>query len=459
MTAFLRLFLLLLAFAICAPDGVAEEHAQFPAEANATSTSLEELTSELASLRSRIEELETGRPASLDLHAFQNECNSNVFCASQDGNFCVNIGGRIEHDWLWGQTDANLESAVGPIVDGVFFRRARLHAAGTIYSLVDYYAEFEFATVDNMVFQDVWMQLRDVPLLGHIRAGHLKVPFGLENETSAKHLTFLERSAVHDAYLQEYDPGIMFWNTVLEDNLRYAVALLRFDPTESGQSFGDGEYSFASRLSTVMWHNHDDTALIHLGIGYRRNEAALDATSGLSGFQFRARPEIRNTPRFVDSGFFVADHTHFVGFEAACVLGRFSAQAEWVEAYSDDVVSGATTRDLNADGFYAMVSYFLTGEHRPYSRSNGGFGRIKPRKNVKKGSGFPLGGAWEAKARYSKVDLSDYGGEDLKTVTLGLNWYLIPNSKIMADYILADRQAATGDGQAHLLGLRFYAEF
>ena len=83
-------------------------------------------------------------------------------------------------DWLWASASENVESAVGSIEDGVFFRRARIHGAGTLYDIVDYYAEFEFAPVDNIVFQDVWMQLRDVPLFGHIRAGHLKVPFGLE---------------------------------------------------------------------------------------------------------------------------------------------------------------------------------------------------------------------------------------------------------------------------------------
>ena len=455
-----RLLCSWLLIGITAAIGKAAENGAIAAPSVEENASIDALTAELATLRSRIEELEGERPV-LDTHAFQNECNSNVFCSTKDGNFCANLGGRVEHDWLWASGDESLENAVGPLRDGVFFRRARLHAAGTLYSLVDYYAEFELAPVDNIVFQDVWMQLRDVPYLGHIRAGHLKVPFGLENETSAKHLTFFERSAVHDAFQQEYDPGIMFWNTVLEDDLRFAAAFLRFDPRESGQSFGDGEYSFASRLSAAIWHNEDDTSVVHVGAAYRRNEAAFDPTNGFSGFQFRARPEIRNTPRFVDTGFIAADHVDFVGFEAAFVVGRFSTQAEWVQAYADDAVVGGSVQDLDANGFYVMASYFLTGEHRPYSRSNGGFGRIKPHKNIspKDGLRILLSGAWEAKARYSAVDLSELSGEELETVTLGMNWYLIPNSKILVDYIIADRKASPDNGQAHLLGLRFYAEF
>lgn len=428
--------------------------------AGTESLSNEALVQELRKLQARVEELEGDRP-SLDSHAFQDECSS-ILYATKDGNFQANLGGRIEQDWLWASGDENLETAVGPLNDGVFFRRARLHAAGTLYDIVDYFAEFEFAPVDNIVFQDVWMQLGDVPWLGHIRAGHLKVPFGLENETSAKHLTFLERSAVHDAFQQEYDPGIMFWNTVMRDDVRYAAAFLRFDPRESGQSFGDGEYSFASRLSAAVWHNDDDTALVHLGVGYRLNEPAFNATNGFSGFQFRARPEIRNTPRFVDTGFFAADHTQFVGLEAAWVCGRFSAQGEWVRTQSSSVTSGATIQDFKADGFYLATSFFLTGEHRPYSRSNGGFGRIKPRRNVSPKDGLLgmlFGGAWEAKARYSEVDLGEFASGKLETLTLGLNWYLIPNAKILVDYILADRQVSFMDAEAQLLGLRLNAEF
>ena len=266
---------------------------------------------------------------------------------------------------------------------------------------------------------------------------------------------------MHDAFQQEYDPGIMVWNTVLDDDLRFAAAILRFDPRESGQSFGDGEYSFASRISGAIWHNEDDTRLLHLGAAFRRNEAAFNAATGFSGFQFRSRPEIRNTPRFVDTGFLPADHTNFVGLEAAFVLGRFSTQAEWVQTFTDDGDTGGPVRDIEADGFYVAASYFLTGEHRPYSRSNGGFGRIKPRKNFSPKDGFRMlfGGAWEAKARYSEVDLSNFGSGTLKTVTVGLNWYLIPNSKILVDYILADREAAPVDGRAHLLGIRLNAEF
>lgn len=456
-------FFFLLGFVATAAEDLPETqrspgHVELGAESHLRDES--NLMAELAALRSRIEELERERPA-LDLHEFQNECNSSVYCSTKDGNFCANFGGRVELDSIWATSDDVLENAVGPINDGIFFRRARLHGAGTLYDLVDYYADFEFSQVDNIIFQDVWMQLRDVPWLGHIRAGHLKVPFGLENETSARHLTFFERSSVHDAFQQEYDPGIMFWNTVLDDDVRFATAFLRFDPRESGQSFGDGEYSIASRISAAVWHNDDDTRLLHFGASYRRNSATFNPANGLSGFQFRARPEIRNTPRLVDTQFIEANSVDFVGLEAALVWGPWSFQGEVVQTFVRDAVVASMLDDREANGFYVMASYFLTGEHRPYSRSNAGFGGVEPRRNVSPSDSWKmiLSGAWEAKARYARVDLSEFDGGSLETVTLGLNWYLIPNSKILIDYILANRDVTAESGRAHLLGVRFNVEF
>ncbi len=396
---------------------------------------------------------------------FIDDWNNSLWFETEDGNFRANFGGRVEQDWVWITGDEDLENTVGPLEDGIFFRRARIQGAGRVYGLIDYFAEFEFAAVERIVYQDVWIQLRDVPVLGHIRTGHLKVPFGLENETSARHVTFMERSAVHDAFQQEYDPGIMFWNTVREDNFRYAVALLRFDPLESGRSFGDGEYSMAARLSGVLLHNEDDSRLLHVGGSVRVNNSTFDDGLGFSGVQFRARPELRNTPNFVDTGFFEADNVDFVGAEAAMVLGRFSAQGEYVHAQVDDAFSlaGAPLGNVDFSGYYVYMSYFLTGEHRPYSRSNGSFGRIKPCQNVLPGAGICsfLQGAWELKARYSNVDLTNGGiaGGRLQTATVGLNWYLIPNSKILCDYIWARRDAPVGSGEAHMLGLRFNVEF
>ena len=66
----------------------------------------------------------------------------------------------------------------------------------------------------------------------------------------------------------------------------------------------------------------------------------------------------------------------------------------------------------------------------------------------------------ELKARYSNVDLNDssINGGELENGILGLNWYLVPNAKVMCDYIWTRRTAAVS-GDSHGFGMRLYVEF
>jgi phosphate-selective porin OprO/OprP len=74
-------------------------------------------------------------------------------------------------------------------------------------------------------------------------------------------------------------------------------------------------------------------------------------------------------------------------------------------------------------------------------------------------------GAWEIAARYSTMDLNDSGivGGEAETVTLGLNWYLNPSVRIMANYVLANVEDAAGnadvDGEGHFFAMRFQIDF
>ncbi len=61
---------------------------------------------------------------------------------------------------------------------------------------------------------------------------------------------------------------------------------------------------------------------------------------------------------------------------------------------------------------------------------------MKPKRNFGKDSGP---GAWQVAARYSSVDLNDESirGGQLDDITLGINWHLNPNTRVMCNYIRA----------------------
>ena len=141
-------------------------------------------------------------------------------------------------------------------------------------------------------------------------------------------------------------------------------------------------------------------------------------------------------PRLVDTGSFGAESGEFVGAEMALVHGPFSLQGEYVHSFID-----GNDPSVGNPNFWAasiQASYFLTGEHRPYDRSAGTFGRVRPRCNFSKdGSGR---GAWELAARLSYLSLNDdnIDGGRLADLTLGVNWYLNPSVRTMWNYVLAD---------------------
>ena len=149
--------------------------------------------------------------------------------------------------------------------------------------------------------------------------------------------------------------------------------------------------------------------------------------------------------------------------EFAFVYGPFSAQAEGAQA--EVTRSTAAQKNLSFSAAYAFISYFLTGEHRGYSKANGWFDRVHPLHNFGTynkdgGRGW---GAWELAARYSYIDLNDQNiqGGRMADVTVGLNWYLNPNMRVMLNYVrshLFDNYTPgkrIEGGDEDMLGVRF----
>nr|MDJ0976114.1 porin [Planctomycetota bacterium] len=166
---------------------------------------------------------------------------------------------------------------------------------------------------------------------------------------------------------------------------------------------------------------------LHLGVSYA-------AYSGLSGRRFRAHAATHQASRFADTGT-IADVDAYttLGLELGLVYGPWSVQAEYILA---DVDSAAAD-DPQLSGGYAYVSYWLTGECRPYSR--GLFGRPKPCCNFLDNE-CCCRGALELKARYEFLDLDDGGidGGELSAITLGVNWHLNPNTRLMFEWFRAE---------------------
>jgi phosphate-selective porin OprO/OprP len=379
---------------------------------------------------------------------------------TEDGRFKLKIGGRIQNDWVWYDQPDELEWIWNPITqtggfvdteDGTEFRRARLYIEGDIYSDIKFKMQYDFAGGDAD-FKDVYMQLKNVPYVGNIKVGHFKEPFSMDELTSSKHITFMER-ALPNAFAPGRNTGIQLNDSLLDERMTWAIGIFK-DVNNFGDGQDDGQSGLTARVTGLPYYADDGRRLIHLGAAYSvRN---IDGNT-----RFRTRPEAHMAPQFIDTGNLYNGTHNLLGLEAAAVWGPFSIQGEYMLANDiENILVGR--RDF--DGYYLEAGYFLTGENRSYKKSSGTWDKIKPKRNFSLRKGEQPGwGAWELAARYSTIDLDSElefpGGGNEDNLTLGLNWYLNPNTRLMFNYINADIDHPLYSGDLDIFQTRFQLAF
>jgi phosphate-selective porin OprO/OprP len=373
---------------------------------------------------------------------------------TSDDAFQLRLGGRIMADFASINADSDTENFFGDDEDfghGGEIRRARLYMQGTLYDSVEFKTQFDFAG-GEVEPKDIYLGLKGIPYIGRIRVGHLKEPVSLEQMTSTKYITFMERSLM-DALIPGRNLGVSIFDNPLNDRLGWSFGFYRDVNDEISDGFSDQDkYNLAVRLRGLPWYAEEGRKLLHLGLSYSHKfRSESDGTT----LRFRSRPEAHLSPfYYVDTGDFLTSGVDLINPELALVYGPFSFQGEYALAMVD--------RSLpNPDfwGFYVYGSYFITGENRVYK--GGDFDRVKPKHNfLAEGGGL---GAWEVALRYSYLDLADAGlgtvngqGGKLGDLTFGLNWYLNPNVRWMFNYVYADLDEV---GDTNIFETRFQIDF
>ncbi len=345
---------------------------------------------------------------------------------TEDKTVRIKIGGRLHYDWAFMSQDSGIRQSLGALQDGTEPRRARFYLSGVLHEQVDFKVQYDFAGGATR-FKDVYLGLTRIPYLGKIRVGHMKEPFSLEEMTSNNNVTFMER-ALPNVFAPSRNVGLLITNQA-QDRVTWGVGVFR-NTNDLGVGRGDGEFNFTGRLTGTPWHSKKGKKVVHVGLGYSYRSPSQPS------FRFRQRPEAHLAPRFVDTGTLTMRSANLAGPEFAWVYGPASVQTEYVHAALNPVTPNG---NANFHGYYVSGSYFLTGEQRNYRASEGRFRGIKPKRNFNLGEGGR--GAWELALRYSSLDLQDrtVTGGKLNDFTVGLNWYLNPNARLMWNYIRANR--------------------
>lgn len=387
-----------------------------------------------------------GARAETDLNA---SWSHGIRLEAPDGSVKLRLGGRIMSDWVWMNESPSLRAAFGTQPDGHEFRRARLYVSGEMDARVIFKAQYDFAGQD-VDFKDVYVGIKHLPYAGTLKVGHFKEPFSLEELTSSRFLTFLERS-LPNAFVPGRNSGAGLANGLLGNRLTWALGAFR-DVGDGGSGTGSGGAGAVSaRITGLPWFGEEGARLVHLGASYTRR-----SPPGHS-LRFRQRPEVHTAGRYADTGPLTrAGSVDIVGGEAALVRGPFSIQGEAMAAYA--VLGGAS--DPVFTGAYAQASAFLTGEHRAFSPGKAAFGRVKPARSF---SGPERGpGAWELAVRFSRLDLEDAGvrGRVMTDLTVGVNWHLNANARVMTNFVHAiAEEAGRGSATANAFLARAQVDF
>lgn len=375
----------------------------------------------------------------------------------------VRLGGHVQLDYVsWLSADEQITGSPGPS-DFFEFRRLRLVADGTGYETCDFRLQMtlepdtvgETPGVTSPDVKDAYFSMNEIPGVGRFRIGNFFVPFSLEQVTNDTNNIFLERSIPSQGvFSPDREVGVALYNCTEDERLGWATGAF-FDSISEGlkERIDDNQGArFSGRVTWLPYYDEcsEGRRLIHLGAGVLHT---LDQDHRV---RFRARPQIHEGPRLIDSGVIAADQYTTGNLEFAAVMGPVTVQSE---AFL------ATVRQTNgvseqAGGMYAHLSWFLTGESRRYERfgqHGAQFGRNVPKAGFRLSRGHSKPGAWELKTRYSHLNLDRFEKGQYNDLTTGLNWYWSDRTRVMIDWIhpVTTRAAVFGETDSDLLALRF----
>lgn len=370
---------------------------------------------------------------------------SPALAQEDEGDWSIEPRGRIQYDV--GDVDApgSITADGLEVVDE--FRALRLGAQGTLAGAIDFVLEFDFSQNDfALVDATLGYDTGAVNLV----FGHQKNLTGLEELTSARFTSFVERAAFTDAFAFERRVGL----AAFVDGEEYSIQAGAFtDDFDSLTDDANDGYSLDGRA--IWFPEIGEGARLHIGGSIHwRDIRQADPLS------YRQRPLLHATDiRFISTPTLPTEEELSYGGEAAFIRGRFHATGEvhWLRP----TLVGQDSPTFF--GGYAEIGYFLTpGDTRGYR--SGRFDRVRPSRPLDEG-GL---GAIQINARYDHLDLNDAGitGGMQNLFGASLIWTPTDNTRVMLNYARIeydDAAIATASGDrdygVDTVALRLQADY
>ncbi len=342
--------------------------------------------------------------------------------ADDDEGFNFDLGGRLQID------GATFDSDNPVFEDDAGVRRARLKLTLGFPDGFRARIQYDYDGKD-IVPKSIWMRY-DFDGPAEVTVGHFKQPFSLQNATSSRYNTFMER-ALPNVFAPSYQLGAMA--SAYGERWSVSGGITAGSLNDDFSIREEGTAVFARGvINPVRSKDH----VLHLGLSIESRQ--FDGTETLT---WSAKPESNmSAVKMVDTGEVtgLSDSLSYA-LELAWMRNRLNLQAEH---FGTDVgLSG--TDDLSFDGWYAQAGLFLSNDSRRYVRKKGRYKAVKPDSRF---------GAWEIAVRVSEIDLSSpalegrldmlglpmpAGGKQSNT-TFALNWYITDSLRLAVNYIEAE---------------------
>ena len=405
---------------------------------------------------------------------------------SADGGYSLSLRGFVQADAGFHFQDAagplNLDrrrgsqgggrenNAAADLSNGANFRRARLGVEGVLDRDFSYRLQIEYGgsgTEGPARINDAWIAYTGFAPFT-IQAGAFSPPANMDDGQSPEDQLFLERatSAELSRTLGGADGRVGIG--VRGNGLRWFGAVTATGPTVNDAETFDEQLAVVGRAAyLIATDDLDFTYNVQLGLNGTR--VFLPADQGVAAtprypFRFRDRPELRlDGTRLIDTGVIDAASVSTYGVEGGAQYRNFYLQAE---AFRYQVERrNSTLANPDFSGGYVEGTWILTGEFRRHNIATASFLNPRPYRSFSPANGGF--GAVELAARYSWVDLNYRAGTagtaaaadairggSQKIVTLGLNWYLNSNVKLLFDFrhVDVDRLNPAGVGNTAPFG-------
>jgi phosphate-selective porin OprO and OprP len=316
--------------------------------------------------------------------------------------------------------------------------RRRIGSEGRFGQIADYQVEYELGARE---WRDAYVNYRQFKAV-QVRAGKFKLPFGLDENTSATSLDFVYRSRIASRLAPGRDRGVMVHGKVFKGVVAYEAGVFHNDgsnarPSNSNRVFGGR--TTAVRL-TVAPLRASKSALADF-----QAAVAISGTTIPEGFpSIRARTVLGAS--FFDSDVWVKGRRQRTGLEARWRPGPFSLQAEYTRL--TDQRRGQATDDgdlspLLAEGWYVSGTFAVTGERksdgldtprRPFHPfiKGGGIGAVEVTARIE---ALRFGSADASGSLSTSVRADNVLGNADHALSLGANWYLNRWVKVQANLI------------------------